>query len=174
MNIFDQPTTIIMKKLLLLPALLLLGALAAHAQSIRFGDLVYMTPMSNEAVFANLKQGGAFKQQYSEDVDGYPMEYFVKTNGKPEQERIAAGRYTKLYNGTILRTLDYTSTDVQNVLNMVSQAKYFGMDLIFQGADDVNNIYLFSNNYYQVSIYVRRDQTAGEVEIKQKEYLNVE
>ncbi len=162
-----------MKKLLcfLAPALV---SLTASAQSISFGDLIYITPMSNDAVYANLKQGGVFKQDYSEEVDGYPMEYFKKSDEKPNLERITVGRYTKIYNGTILRTLDYTSTDVQNVLNMVSQAKYYGMELIFQGADDLNNIYLFSNSFYQVNIYVRRDQTSGEVEIKQKEYLNVE
>ncbi len=56
---------------------------------------------------------------------------------------------------------------------MVSQAKYAGLDMIFQGSDDVNNIYLFSNNLYQVSIYLRHDQKSGMVEIKQKEFLNI-
>jgi hypothetical protein len=163
-----------MKKSLFFLPLLLLGSLIANAQSIKFTDLVYMTPMNNDAVYANLKQGSAFKQDYSEDVDGYPMEYFKKADAKPDLERIAVGRYTKLYNGTILRTLDYTSTDVQNIDNMVSQAKRSDMVLMFEGADDVNSIYLFTNNFYQVSIYVRHDQTSGTVEIKQKEFLNID
>jgi len=163
-----------MKKVLLFLPLLLLGSIIAKGQSIKFSDLVYMTPMSNDAVYATLKQGSAFKQDYSEDVDGYPMEYFKRANAKPDQERIITGRYTKLYDGVILRTLDYTSTDVQNILNMVSQAKYAGMELLFQGSDDANNIYLYSNNFFQVSIYVRHDQTSGLVEIKQKEYLNID
>src|ERR1700740_3396918 len=158
-----------MKKTLFFLPLLLLGCFKANAQSIRFNDLVYMTPMNNESIHATLKQGSVFKQDYTEDIDGYPMEFFKRVNAKPDQERIISGRYTKLYNGTVLRTLDYTSTDVQNILNMVSQAKYSGMTMLFQGADDVNNIYLFINNLYQVSIYVRRDQTSGLVEIKQKE-----
>jgi len=163
-----------MKKILFFLPLLLLGSMIAKGQSIKFNDLVYMTPMNNDAVYANLKQGSAFKQDYSEDVDGYPMEYFKRSTGNPEAERIITGRYTKLYDGTILRTLDYTSTDVQNILNMVSQAKYAGLDMVFQGADDVNNIYLFSNNLYQVSIYLRHDQKSGVVEIKQKEFLNID
>jgi len=163
-----------MKKTLFFLPFLLLGGFIATAQSIRFDDLVYMTPMNNESIHATLKQGSAFKQDYLEDVDGYPMEFFKKANAKPDQERIIAGRYTKLYNGTILRTLDYTSTDVQNILNMVSQVKYSGMTMLFQGADEVNNIYLFSSNLYQVSVYVRRDQTSGIVEIKQKEALNLD
>jgi hypothetical protein len=163
-----------MKKILFFLPLLLLGSIMAKAQSIKFSDLVYMTPMSNEAVYATLKQGSTFKQDYSEDVDGYPMEYFKRANAKPDQERITTGKYTKLYNGVILRTLDYTSTDIQNILNMVSQAKYDGMNVLFEGSDNVNNIYLFSNNFYQVSIYVRHDQTSGVVEIQQKEYLNID
>jgi len=163
-----------MKKSLLFLSALLLAGVFANAQSIKFSDLVYMAPMSNEAVYANLKQGSAFKQDYSEEVDGYQMEYFKRANAKPDQERIISGKYTKLYNGVILRTLDYTSTDIQNILNMVSQAKYAGMNVLFEGSDNVNNIYLFSNNFYQVSIYVRHDQTSGVVEIQQKEYLNID
>jgi hypothetical protein len=163
-----------MKKVLLFLPLLLLGSIIAKGQSIKFSDLVYITPMSNDAVYATLKQGSAFKQDYSEDVDGYPMEYFKKANAKPDLEKIISGRYTKLYDGTILRTLDYTSTDVQYILNMVSQAKYAGMELVFHGGDNVNDIFLFSNNFFQVSVYVRHDQTSGLVEIKQKEYLNID
>ena len=163
-----------MKKVLLFLPLILLGSMIAKGQSIKFSDLVYMTPMSNEGVYATLKNGSAFKQDYSEDVDGYPMEYFKRVNANPNLERIATGRYIKLYDGVILRTLDYTSTDIQNILHMVSQAKYAGMELVFQGSDDVNNIYLFSSNYFQVSIYIRHDQTSGLVDIKQKEYLNID
>ena len=163
-----------MKKILFFLPLLLLGSMIAKGQSIKFDDLVYMAPMSNDGVYANLKQGSAFKQDYSEQVDGYSMEYFKRANAKPDQERIISGKYTQLANGTVLRTLDYTSTEVQNILNMVSAAKYAGMDMIFEGADDVNNIYLFSSNLYQVSIYVRHDQTSGLVEIKQKEILNID
>ncbi len=162
-----------MKKTLFFLPLLLLSSFIANAQSIRFNDLVYMTPMNNESIYATLKQGSAFKQDYTQDIDGYPMEFFKRANAKPDQERIIAGRYTKLYNGTILRTLDYTSTDIQNILTMVSQARYSGMTSLFEGADETNNIYLFNNNLYQVSIYIRRDQTSGLVEIKQQEALNL-
>lgn len=164
-----------MKKSLLLPPLLL-SALFAGAQSLKLSDLIYMTPMDNNAVYATLKSGDVFKQDYSENVNGYPMEYFRKKDASnPNEERIASGMYTRLYDGTVLRTLDYSSTNVQYILNMVSQAKYFeGMQLVFQGADETNNIYLFNSNYYQVSIYVRRDQASGLVEIKQKDFVDVD
>src|ERR1700753_3307151 len=113
-----------MKKILISLSLLLTG-LVAGAQSIKFGDLLYITPMTNDDAYATLRSGGVFKQDYSEQVDGYPMEYFRRNGAKPDQERIATGRFTRLYNGTVLRTLDYTSTDIQGILNLVSQARYY-------------------------------------------------
>jgi len=94
---------------------------------------------------------------------------------KPDNtEKIIAGGYTKLYNGTLLRTVVYTSTDPQHIINMISQAKRYGLELKFRGADAYNNIYLYDNSFYHVSIYLRRDQSSGLVEIKQKEYLGLE
>jgi hypothetical protein len=163
-----------MKKYLFLLPLLLLGSTAMYAQSIKFNELVSIAGLSNDGVYASLKQNGNFKQDYAEQVDGYPMEYFKNTGPKPNSERITSGFYTKLYNGTVLRTLDYTSTDVQNIINMIGQAKRYGLEMQFRGVDETNNIYLYSNSFYQVSIYLRRDQTSGVVEIKQKEYLSLE
>jgi hypothetical protein len=57
---------------------------------------------------------------------------------------------------------------------MISQAKRYGLDLKFRGADPFNTIYLFDNSFYHVSIYLKRDQTSGLVEIKQKELLGLE
>jgi hypothetical protein len=163
-----------MKKNLLLLPLLFLCCQAIYAQSIKFEDLVYLATVDNNSVYQTLRQTNVFQQDYSQDVDGYPMEYFKKAGAKPDLERIAVGRYTKLYNGTILRTLDYTSTEVQNLLNLVSQAKRYGMEMQFRGADDQDNIYLFSNSFFSVNFYIRRDQTSGLVEIKQKQYLQVD
>ncbi len=108
------------------------------------------------------------------DVNGEAMEYFKNISNKPNTEKIIVGSYTKLYDGTLLRTVDYTSTDPQYIINMISQAKRNGLELKFRGADASNNIYLFDNSFYHVSIYLRRDQTSGLVEIKQKEYLELE
>ena len=163
-----------MKKYLFLLAPMLFCGRTIFAQSIKFNQLVALTGLSNDGVYAGLKQNGNFKQDYAEQVNGYPMEYFKNAGAKPNSERITSGFYTKLYDGTVLRTLDYTSTDVQNIINMIGQAKRYGLEMQFRGVDDVNNIYLYSNSLYEVSIYLRRDQTAGLVEIKQKEYLSLE
>ncbi|WP_428329993.1 hypothetical protein [Mucilaginibacter sp.] len=163
-----------MNKYLLFLPLLLLCSLTMYGQSVKFNDLVYFTSLSNREVYDNLKQGNMFRQDYMETVNGQELEYFKNIGAKPNTEKITVGAYTKLYDGTVLRTVNYNSTDVQNIINMISQAKRYGLDLKFRGADDANNIYLFDNNFYHVSIYLRRDQTAGLVEIKQKEYLGLE
>src|SRR5580704_7928367 len=122
-----------MRKYLFLFPLLLLGSARMYGQSIKFSELVYLATLNNEGVYTTLKQGNAFKQDYSEDVDGQQMEYFNSIGAKPASEKIATGSFVKLYNGTILRTLVYTSTDIQNIINMIGQAKRYGLALQFRG-----------------------------------------
>jgi hypothetical protein len=163
-----------MKKFLFLLPAMLIASLNIHAQSTRFDDLIYFTSLSNGEVYNNLLQGNSFRQDYSMDVNGRQLEYFKNIGPKPGTEKIIVGDYTRLYNGTVLHTVNYTSTDPQNIINMISQAKRFGLELKFRGADESNNIYLFDSSFYHVSIYLRRDQTSGLVEIKQKEYLGLD
>jgi hypothetical protein len=145
-----------------------------YGQNIKFNDLVYFTSLTNRQVFDNLMQGNAFRQDYTTSVNGQEVEYFKSIGAKPNSEKINVGVFTKLYNGTILRTVTYTSNDPQNILSMISQAKRYGLLLKFRGVDDSNNIYLYDNDFYHVSIFLRRDQSSGMVEIKQKEYLGLE
>jgi len=163
-----------MKKYLLFLPLLLLTSLSMYGQSIKFNDLVYFASLTNGEVYTNLLNATTFKQEFTKDFNGQELEYFKNTKGKPNTEEINVGQYTKLYDGTVLRTVNYTSTDPQYIMNMISQAKRYGLDLKFRGADNSNNIYLYDNNFYHVSIYLRRDQSSGLVEIKQKEYLGLE
>jgi hypothetical protein len=163
-----------MKKYLFLLPCLLLSALSMRAQNIKFNDLVYFTSLTNRQVFDNLLQGNAFRQESTTDVNGHDIEVFKSMGPKPDLEKIIVGNFVKLYDGTVLRTVNYTSTKPQNIINMIGQAKRYGLELKFRGADDANNIYLFDSNFYHVSIYLRRDQTSGLIEIKQKEYLGLE
>jgi len=173
-SIFEEQFTVVMKKYLFFLPALLFYSVNMYGQSVKFSDLMYYTNLTNGEVFNTLKQGNAFRQEYTEDVNGQEMEHFKNINRNPNSEKIVVGLYTKLYDGTLLRTVDYTSTDPQNIINMVSQAKRNGLDLKFRGADASNTIYLFDNNFYRVSIYLRHDQTSGLVEIKQKEFLGLE
>jgi hypothetical protein len=160
------------KYIFLLPALLC--SLNMYGQSIKFSDLIYFTSLNNREVYDNLRQGKAFRQDYIEDRNGQELEYFKNINSKPNSEKIIVGNFTKLYDGTILRTVNYTATDAKSIINMISQAKRYGLELKFHGVDAFNNIYLFDSSFYHVSIYLRRDQASGLVEIKQREYLELE
>lgn len=163
-----------MKKYLFFLPLSLLCSLCVSAQSVKFSDLVYFTSLTNRQVYDNLVQGVAFRQEFSIDVDGQEIEHFKSINNKNASETIVVGKYSKLYDHTILRTISYTSSNAQDILNMLVQAKRYGLELKFRGADNNNNIYLFDNNFYHASIYLARDQKSGFVEIKQKEYLGIE
>jgi len=164
-----------MKKHLLLLPLLLFGSSRMYGQSIKFDQLVYLATLNNDAVASTLKQGNAFKQDYSQEINGQQIEYFKNIGQKPNSERIATGSFTKLYDGTVLRTVEYSSTDVQNIVDMIAQArKYDGLTQQFYGNDDKNNIYLYDNSFYMVSIYQSLDRKSGRVVIKQKESLGFE
>jgi len=163
-----------MKKYLLFLPALLFCSINMYGQSVKFSDLVYYTNLTNGEVHNTLQEGSAFRQDYTEDINGQQLEFFKNIKSKRNSEQIIVGRYTRLYDGTVLRTVNYTSTNPQNIINMISQAKRNGLDLKFRGADASNSIYLFDNNLYHVSIYLRHDQTSGLVEIKQKEFLGLE
>ena len=163
-----------MKKYLLFLPCLLLSALSMQGQSVKFNDLVYYTGLDNGQVFNTIIQGNAFKQEFTITQNGQDIETFKNVGTKPNTEKIVVGKYVKLYDGTLLRTVTYNSTIPQNIINMIGQARRYGLTLKFRGADDDNNIYLFDNDFYHVSIYLRRDQKSGLVEIKQKEYLGLQ
>jgi hypothetical protein len=163
-----------MKKYLLFLPALLFYSINLYGQSVKFSDLIYYTNLTNGEVHNTLLEGSAFRQDYTEDINGQQLEFFKNIKSRPNSEKIIVGRYTKLYDGTVLRTVNYTSTDPQNIINMISQAKRNGLDMKFRGADASNSIYLFDNNFYHVSIYLSHDQSSGLVEIKQKEFLGLE
>lgn len=162
-----------MKKLLLL-SVLFICSVGVYAQSIRFGELVNFTALSNREVFDNLMQGNAFRQDYTTQINGQEVEYFKSIGVKANVEQINVGTFSRLNNGTMLRTVIYKSTNPQDVINMVGQIKRYGLDLKFRGVDPSNNIYLYDSDFFHVSVFLRRDQTSGMIEIKQKEFLGLD
>ena len=112
-----------MKKYLFLLSSLLFININTYGQSIKFNDLVYFTSLTNRQVYDNLLQGNAFRQDYMMDVKGQEVEAFKRMGNNPQLEKITIGYFTKLFNGTVLRTVSYTSKNPQYILNLVSQAK---------------------------------------------------
>jgi len=163
-----------MKKNLFFLFLFLFFSLEMDAQSIKFGDLVYFTSLTNRQVYNILLQGNDFRQESATEVNGQTILSFKNIVNKTFSEKIIVGSSTTADDGTILRTVQYTSTDINDILYMISQAKIYGLKLGFRGADPDNNIYLYDNDFYHVVIHLRRDQKSGSVEIRQKELMGFE
>ena len=163
-----------MKKCLLLFTLTVIISASSYSQSVKFSDLVYYTNITSRQVYNTLLASNQFAEESVNVINEQPINHFTKIGKNANSEKIVAGKFIKLADGTILRTVQYTSSSARNILSMISQAKSYGLRLRFRGADPSNNIYLYDNDFYNVSIYLRRDQSSGFVEIKQKLYLGLE
>ncbi|SDF20028.1 hypothetical protein SAMN05216464_11459 [Mucilaginibacter pineti] len=164
-----------MKKYLFV-ALLLLCAAGVSAQSITVNDLTSISNLSNADAHNYLVLGKGFKRQYLQDVDGNTVEHMHKTGQNKEtgdkmEETVVVGVGTKLSSGTVLRTVTYTSLTTKHIFNLITQAKSLGLSMKFQGADSINNIYLFDNDFFHITMLINRNNAIGSVEVKQKEYL---
>lgn len=160
-----------MRKYLLI--LLLFGfGLAANAQSITFYDLTNLTNLSDSEAHTYLTLGKVFKHQYIEEVNGKRVEHFRSINPNVREQTVTIGVNTVLPSGGVLRTIKYTTRDPQHVVNLIAQAKRNKMLLRFQGTDANNNIYIFDNDFYHVSMYISTTVNKGMVQVDQKEFID--
>ena len=163
-----------MKKSFLLFTSMVVFSSGIYSQSVKFSDLIYYTNITSRQVYNTLLASNLFAEESINVANGQPIDHFTKIGKNANSEKIVAGKFVKLADGTILRTVEYTSSNARNILSMISQAKSYGLGLRFRGADPSNNIYLYDNDFYNVSIYLRRDQSSGFLEIKQKLYRGLE
>lgn len=145
----------------------------SYAQSISFKELVNFSNRSNEDVYDYLMDGRVFKEEYIEEVNGQKLDRFKATTPQ-RAETIVVGKYSKAGNGSILRTVDYTSTERQDIINMIAQAKHAGFQQILFGSDPYNNIYLFDNQFFRITITLGLAKNIGTVQVKQVEYIGEE
>jgi hypothetical protein len=162
-----------MKKYFLV-ALLAFCCVDLLGQSITLNDLTNISNLPNDEAHNYLVVGKGFKKEYLQDVNGNTLEYLHKVNAGKKQETVIIGEGVKLSNGSTLRTVTYKSQTPQHLFNLITQAKSAGLKMNIQGADAKNNIYLFDNNFFHVSIFVNRANTFGYAEVKQKEFLGFE
>ena len=158
-----------MKQLRLILILLFVGA-GAHAQTLSIPDLTNLANLNNAEAGNYLVQGKAFKLLYSQIVDGLNIQHYESTVAKGEVVIIGNGIQTT--DGKLLHTVKYSSAKAQYVLGLVAQGPSAGLSMDFHGADVSRNIYLFNNLLYTVNIYVNNDNSAGNVDVKQKDYLD--
>jgi hypothetical protein len=154
----------------LLIILLLFASVNIYAQSISYYDLTNLTSLSAGEAHNYLTLGKTFKHQYLEETNGKRIEHFRSIGTNIKEQTITVGVNTILKNGTVLRTVTYTTVDPQHMVNLISQAKRGKMVMKFQGADANNNIYMFDNDFYHVDMYISTNGGNGTVKINQKEF----
>lgn len=159
-----------MKKLVLILFMFCFGT-SSYAQSISFFDLTNLTNLSDGQAHTYLTLGKIFKHSYQEVIDGKKIEHFRSISSKVREQTVTIGVNTILQNHTVLRTITYTTTDPQHVVNMISQAKRSKMTMKFQGVNSDNNIFIFDNEFYRVEMYISTMEDKGMVKINQKEFV---
>jgi len=158
-----------MNKIILILLTFCIGV-TAQAQSISFFDLTNLTNLTDGQAHNYLTLSGVFKHQYLEEKDGKKIEHFRSVSPAIKEQTVTIGENTKLTNGSVLRSVFYTTRDPQHVVNMISQAKRGKLIMKFQGADANNNIYIFDNEFYRVNMYISTSESKASVEVKQKEF----
>ncbi|MDN5287494.1 MAG: hypothetical protein JWR38_3768 [Mucilaginibacter sp.] len=158
----------------LLIVLLTVCSTNLFGQSVTLNDLTNISNLANDEAHNYLVSGKGFKKEYLQDVNGNTLEYLHKIGADKKDESIIIGEGTKLSNGTMLRTVTYKSQTAQHLCNLIIQAKNAGLKMNIQGADAINNIYLFDNDFFHITFYINRNNTFGSVQIKQKEFLGFE
>ena len=121
---------------LLLPLIIVFNA-DIHAQSVKFSDLVYYCNITSRQVYNTLLATNLFAEENIYVVNGQPIDHFTKIGKNANSEKIIVGKFVKMADGTILRTIDYSSTNARNILSMISQAKGYGLGLRFRGCRSV-------------------------------------
>ncbi|GAA3981166.1 hypothetical protein [Mucilaginibacter dorajii] len=159
-----------MKKYLFI-TLLCLGCADLFGQSITINDLTNLTSLANEDAHNYVVLSKGFKKEYTQVVDGNVVEHLKKAGADKKEESVEIGEFVKLSSGAILRTVTYKTSTAVQVFNLMTQAKSSGIRMRFQGVDVKNNIYLFDNDFFHITMYISRDNTNGFVQVKQKEYL---
>ncbi|MFD0793321.1 hypothetical protein ACFQZX_06800 [Mucilaginibacter litoreus] len=159
-----------MKKYIVFLALLFAGV-NSYGQSISFFDLTNLTNLTDGQAHTYLTLGNVFKHQYIEESNGKTIEHFSSKSNKVAHQTITIGQNAILSNGTILRTVTYTTTDPQHIVNLISQARRAQLTMKFQGQDEQNNIYKFNNDFYDITMLISTTANKGSVEISQKEFV---
>jgi len=145
-------------------------AAGAHAQTLSLYDLTNLANLNSSEAGNYLIQGKAFKRLYSQQVDGLNIEHYQSTTTKTET--VIIGNGIKTADGKLLHLVKYNTTQSKHILDFIAQAPATGLSMSFQGSDATRNIYLFANFLYTVNIYLNNDNSAGDVEVQQKDYLD--
>jgi hypothetical protein len=142
----------------------------SYAQSVSFFDLTNLSNLSNGEAHTYLILGKAFKQQYLQEIKGNKIERFHSIVPNSKEQTVTIGDNIPLPDGKFLRKVSYTTRDSLHILNLIAQAKKARMVMKLQASDANNNIYVFDNEFYHVTMLISTTENKGSVEVKQKEF----
>src|ERR1700761_655292 len=146
-----------------------LFALGARAQNLTMSDITNLASLSNSEAHNSLTFERPFQQKYTENVDGLTIDHYQGNTPSSKAETVTIGYGGKTTAGIFLHTVTYNTTNVKYLLNLIGQAKSVGLTKQFQGADNSNNIYLYTNFLYTVNVYIANDNSKGFITVKQNE-----
>jgi hypothetical protein len=158
-----------MKKLLGI-AFLLFCCATVQAQTITIYDLTNISNLTDAQAHNFLVLNRLFKELYTQDIDGFNLQYYQFGKSDIKKETVIVGAGIKKDDGSLLRKVTYNTTQGAYLYKVIAQAKQSGLNLAFQGADRYKNIYLLENFLYSVHIYINVDNSGGTVEVQQKDF----
>ena len=156
-----------MKKYLLL-FLLILATGVCRAQTVSFADILNMTSMGNAQVHDFLMSKG-FRQDGTQTFNGTVFDQYKSNRIVEKAEMVYVGPGSKTPNGNTQRPISYSSLMGADLDNLLGEAKKSTLTLIFQGADNIRNIFRFDNSLFRATISVAFDKKSGAIDVAQKE-----
>lgn len=151
--------------------LLFFCGITARGQTLSMSDLTNLATFNMADANNFLVIGKPFRQKYMQDVNGITIHHYQGTTPASKSETIAVGDGFVTASGTLLHKVTYTTTQLKYVLALINQAHAFGLNCIFKGSDKYNNIYVYTNTLYTVRIFLKNDNSAGTVEVKQNDFV---
>lgn len=158
-----------MKKCLLTIAIYLCCT-HAFGQTINLMNIINLTGLNNDQAGSILTANKVWALQYGEEINGFVVEHYQNMAVPPKQrETLIVGQGTKTASGGILRTVSYVSPNVQDVINLVGQAKGQGLVQNFRGSDRNDNIYIYENILYHMVVRISLNNDKAVIDINQKQ-----
>jgi hypothetical protein len=155
-----------------LTAVFLFASVLVCSQSINLADLTNLNTLTMVGEDSFLTSDNRFKLVGIQQINGLPVAEYQNVQGAPlKLETLTIGMGKKSPSGEFLRTIIYNSSQNSFIRKLKAQAIANRFTLYFEGRDNNYNIFLYDNTLYQLNIYLRRDETSGYIELKQKDIV---
>jgi len=144
-------------------------AISVRAQSLTLSDITNLASLNSSEAHNSLTFERPFQQKYTESVNGSTIDHYQGNTPASRSETVIINYGPKTALGASLNTVTYNTTNIKYLRNLIAQAKSVGLTKQFQGGDNSNNIYLFSNFLYTVNIYIANDNSKGFISVREND-----